>query len=387
MLLLSVSSAAADEWEDVLSVARGQTVYWNAWGGDERTNAFISWVGEEVSRRFGVTVRHVKLADTAEAIVRVLAEQTAGRGQGGSVDLIWINGTNLLTMRERGQLFGPFVEFLPNYQYVDTTSKLSNLVDFTIPVDGMAAPWRLAQLILAYDSARISAVPRSAVEILDWALLHPGRFTHPHPRDFLGVTFLKQALYELAPDSSVLLQPANAEIFAAATAPLWDWYDRLLPMLWHDGRQFPDNGPAARRLLDDLEIDLTVSFDPAEPAGWIRAGLAPPTVRAAGFTNGSIGNTSFVAIPFNASSPEGAMVVANFLLDPLAQARAQDVRVLGSYSVLDLSRLGPEQLRAFEELGADAGVPGAAELGPVLLEPHPSWSAMLVEEWTRRYGR
>ena len=40
----------------------------DAWGGDERTNAFITWVGDEVKRRYGVRVEQVKLKDTAEAV-------------------------------------------------------------------------------------------------------------------------------------------------------------------------------------------------------------------------------------------------------------------------------------------------------------------------------
>ena len=62
-----------------LAKARGQTVNWNAWAGDEKTNAFIAWVGDEVERRYGVTVNHVKLKDTAEAVTRVVAEKAAGR--------------------------------------------------------------------------------------------------------------------------------------------------------------------------------------------------------------------------------------------------------------------------------------------------------------------
>jgi putative thiamine transport system substrate-binding protein len=67
-------------WPGVLEEARGQTVYWHAWGG------------EQVERRYGVDVEHVKLSDTAEAVTRVVAEKSAGRHSGGSVDLIWING-------------------------------------------------------------------------------------------------------------------------------------------------------------------------------------------------------------------------------------------------------------------------------------------------------
>ena len=389
-LLLSawlVPPAGADDWSDTLARAKGGTVYWNAWGGDERTNAFIAWVGAEVAERYGVTLRHVKLADTAEAVTRVLAEKTAGKDEGGAVDLIWINGANFLSMKEQGLLFGPFAEDLPNYRYVDTVDKPSNVIDFTVPVDGMESPWRMAQVVFAYDTARVGEVPRSIPAFLDWAARHPGRFAHPDVRDFLGATFLKQALYELAPDPAVLQQQATDATFAAVSAPLWAWYDALRPSLWRGGTQFPGNGPAARQLLDDAEIDLTISFDPAEPAGWIAAGLAPASVRAYTLDGGTIGNTSFVAIPYNAANPDGAKVVADFLLDPATQARAQDIRVLGSFTVLDMDKLDPDQRRLFADLPTSPALPTNADLGTVLLEPHPSWMTRIVDEWTRRYSR
>ena len=49
----------AGSWEDTVAAARGQTVYWNAWGGDERTNDFIAWAGNEVEGRYGVTASAV----------------------------------------------------------------------------------------------------------------------------------------------------------------------------------------------------------------------------------------------------------------------------------------------------------------------------------------
>ena len=101
---------------------------------------------------------------------------------------------------------------------------------------------------------------------------------------------------------------------------------------------------------------------------------------------GSIGNTSFVAIPYNASHKEGAMVVANFLLEPEAQARAQDPRVIGLLTVLDLERLAPSD-RARFEIPPQLGMPPPATLGQPLLEPHPSWATRLVAEWQKRTAR
>ena len=153
-----------------------------------------------------------------------------------------------------------------------------------------------------------------------------------------------------APDPAVLQMPATDENFAATTAPLWAWYDALRPHLWRQGRQLPDNGPAQRQLLNDGEIDMMVSFNPAEAAVSIQSGTLPASARTFVFAKGTIGNTSFVAIPFNAASKEGAMVVADFLLEPVTQAYAQDIEHLGNFTVLDLSRLSAGDRQRFLDL-------------------------------------
>lgn len=127
-VLLAVAGAAnadAPSWEAIEKAARGQTVYWNGWGGDEKVNAYIAWVGEQVKSRYGITLRHVKVTDIAETVSRILAEKYAGRDQNGTVDLIWINGENFHTMKQNGLLFGPFSERLPYYPPVDTADRKS----------------------------------------------------------------------------------------------------------------------------------------------------------------------------------------------------------------------------------------------------------------------
>ena len=156
-LAFAATAARADAaWDVVLAKAKGETVYWNAWGGDERTNAFIAWVGDQLHARYGVDVKQVKLTDTGEAVARIVAEKGAGRDAKGSVDLIWINGPNFLSMKQKGLLYGPFVDKLPNAKYIDTTDKPSNVIDFTVPVEGYESPWRLAQFVFIYDSAKVA---------------------------------------------------------------------------------------------------------------------------------------------------------------------------------------------------------------------------------------
>jgi len=374
------------DFADIVAAAEGQTVYWNAWGGDPATNDFIAWVGGEMRDRHGVSVVHVKLSDTAEAVSRVLAEKAAGRDDGGAVDLVWINGPNFLAMKDEGLLYGPFVEALPSFALVDTQDKPSNVVDFTVPVAGLAAPWRIAQVAYLFDAERTDAadLPRSIPEMTAWAQANPGRLTHPTARDFMGATFLKQALVELAPDPAVLQEPATDATYTEAVAPLWAWYDALRPTLWREGVEFPEGGPAQNQLLADGEIDIAITFNPAEAAAGAIQGRLPETTRVFFLEEGTIGNTSFVAIPYNAANAEGAMVVANFLMSPEAQARAQDPEHLGAFTVLDIARLSPDERAAFDVTDTHPAMPAPEEFVRVLPEPHPSWMTRLVEDWERR---
>ncbi len=81
-------TATASSTSKLEQAADGQTVYFNAWGGSPNINSYIGWVAEQVKARYGITLEHVKLTDTAEAVSRILAEKVAGKNTGGSVDLM-----------------------------------------------------------------------------------------------------------------------------------------------------------------------------------------------------------------------------------------------------------------------------------------------------------
>src|SRR5262249_38899690 len=113
-----VSPAAAEDFAEIAARAKGQTVYFNAWGGSRQINDYIGWAASELKQRYGVELIHVKLTDTGEAVARVAAEKAAGRTQGGMVDLIWINGENFKAMRDEDLLQGPITQLLPSFALV-----------------------------------------------------------------------------------------------------------------------------------------------------------------------------------------------------------------------------------------------------------------------------
>lgn len=374
-------------WPSVLAEASGQTVAFHAWGGEARINDYIAWAASEVRARFGVRVEHVKASDTAEVVSRVLTEKAAGRNTGGAVDLVWLNGENFAAMKRQGLLrASAWATRLPACANVDVVGEPTVALDFTVPTEGLEAPWGMAKLVFFHDAARNSEPPTSAAALGAWIAAHPGRFTYPQPPDFLGTTFLKQLLVELAPDAAVLQRPADDAAFAAATQPLFAWLDAANPNLWRQGRAYPASTADLRRLFGDGEVDISFAFNPSDASGAIANGELPDSVRSFVFPAGTLGNTHFVAIPFNAKAAAGAMVLANFLLSPEAQARKEDPAIWGDPTVLAVDRLPDADRARFAALKRGVATLPPEALGPVLPEPHPSWVERIEAEWARRYG-
>ncbi|HDX8591904.1 TPA: ABC transporter substrate-binding protein [Aeromonas dhakensis] len=372
--LLFIQANAADnpQWQQTLDEAKGQTVYFNAWGGSPEINAYLVWAGQELAREYQVKLVQVKVDDIAQSVSQLLANKQAGKRSGGPIDLLWVNGENFKALKEQGLLGSPFTRELPNMALVDGTLPVSE--DFTVPVEGLEAPWGIGQLNLMVNGEEVSPLPTSAAALLAWAKAHPGRFTYPKPPQFHGSSFLKQILLELTPDPAPLYREATESDFAKVTEPLWAWLDERHPALWRKGKLFPTSAAETRQLLDDGELAMAISFNPQEAQSAVQNGTLPPNVVAVAMAKGALTNSHFLAIPFNANARAGAKVVANFLLSPAAQERKAEPAFWGDPSVLR----------------ADA-LPATQQQAPALrfksvAEPHPSWQLRLEAAWAERYG-
>ncbi len=376
-------TAFAADWSAIETEAKGQTVYFNAWAGSDTINAYIAWAGEEVKKRYGVTVSHTKITDTAEVVKRVRDEVAAGKAD-GSVDLVWINGENFRAMKTDKLLFGPWSESTPNFALVDVEGKPTTKQDFSEAVEGLESPWGMAQLTFFADGAKVTNPPRSINELIAYATQNPGRVTYPAPPDFHGTTFLKQVLYESVQDISVFAKQGDEATFKQYEDVWANSLNELHKVSWRDGKQFPKAQADVTNMVADSELLIGITFNPNEPANLVAAGRMPAATVAWQHKNGTIGNTHFVAIPANAKAKAGAQVFANFLLSPEAQAKKNDLKIWGDPTVLAVSKLSEADAKMF----TSAPAPGSVSIpGPALLEPHASWVALLETAWLKRYGQ
>src|SRR4029450_10664935 len=90
----------------------------------------------------------------------------------------------------------------------------------------------------------------------------------------------------------------------------------MKPYLWRKGETFPATLAELDRLFVNGEIDFSMNYSPTFGSDKIAGGEFPASVRTFVPNDGTISDYSFLAIPFNAPNPAGALAVINTFMSP-----------------------------------------------------------------------
>lgn len=371
-----------EDWEAINAEADGSDVRMFMWGGDDGLNQYMDeYVIPTVEQEHNIDLERVPI-DTEESLQRLLTEKEAGE-QEGTMDILWLNGENFRAAKENELLLGSFTEKLPHFnEYIDADSPETTL-DFGTPTEGMESPLGKVQFTFIYDTEKVDQPPATWEELRLWAEDNPGEFTYPEATDFTGNAFLRQLLYDqYGNDEAFASEAFDEEALEENTEPMWDYLNELEGSLWREGQTYPASVEELDRLYSRGEVSMTMGYNEARAESLIRDGTFPETTDTFMLDSGSIGNTHFLTMPFNAGNPAGAMVVMDFLLSPEAQIEKMNPDGWGESSVLDPALLTEEDRRAMEAVDRGASVPSQEELDNAYLpELDADYVGWLEEKW------
>lgn len=369
-------------WAQVLAKAKGQTVALWMWGGDPKANAYVDKVLAPAVAKFDVKLRRVPIADTKDALNRVLAEHQANSHH-GSVDLIWVNGDNFRTGVQAGIWKCNWANQLPNFRYENPTDPLLNS-DFGTSVNGCEAPWHKAQFSFVYNAATVTNPPKNLNELFSWVKSHPGRFTYPQASDFTGAAFLRQALNAVSGGYKKVPLNYTVADYQRLSAPLWATLSDINPDLWRGGQTYPQTSVELDKLFSDGQVDFTMTYGPATLTKLVADGTFPSQTKILPLSEGTLGNASFLGLPNTSGNQEGAEVVANVALSVEQQLAKANPQVWGQFTVLDLKRLSAHDQALFAKLPSSSVVPSFDVLSHnANPELSAEWVNPLVDGWRK----
>lgn len=364
-------------FEEIAEKAKGTSVNFYGWGGDDKRNQWIdTYVIPKVKEQYDLTVNRVPM-DIDEINNLMLAEKDS---TDGNIDVVWINGENFANAKENGMLYGPFTKLLPNYNdYVDENSSSVNS-DFGEPVENMEAPYGGAQFVFIYDSSKIDTPPKNAQELLELAKANPGKITYASLPDFTGSAFIRNIISDIQGYEDFMDKNLTKDQLKEMLKPTIDYLNELKAYLWNEGKSYPPDNPTLANMFADGEVIMAMSYNPNNASIGYADGLYDENVRTFVFDKGNIANTHFLAISKGAKNKAGAMILINFILSPEAQISKAYPETLGDLPIISYDKLTDEQKKMYDEIPT-----GELTLSNKVLDEHqipemPAQIVPLIEE-------
>ena len=366
------------DYDTIVEQAKGQTVNFYGWGGNEANNRWIDTVlAPIVKEKYEITLERMPMA-IEEVMGKLVGEKQAGQ-ENGSIDMIWINGENFYSAKENDLLFGPVTDYLPNFsKYVDAEAENIKL-DYGYPTDGYESPYGNNQMVLITDSAKTSETPQNAAEFMEFVKAHPGRVTYPALPDFTGRTFVVNLIYDIVGYEQFQTMEADKETVREAIEPAIEYLKELNPYLWNEGKTFPATIAQVDTMFADGELDFTMSCYPYTYLTEVEKGTFPKTVRSFIFENGMAADTDFIAVAANSPNKAAALVVMNEVLSPQMQAARLEVAKI--CPAVDSDRMSDEEQQLIEDaMPSGDGTVSLKELDDKKLPQMPAKLVPIIEE-------
>ena len=365
------------DWDQIVADAKGTTVTFYGWGGDENRNNWLNTtVADYVKENYDITLEVVGM-NIDDILTKLSGEKMAG-SKTGSIDMIWINGENFYSAKDNGLLYGPFTQKLPNMEsYIDLTAP-ETLNDFCMPIDGYEAPYAKAQMVMFADTAVTPDLPTSAEELLAFCQANPGKVTYPALPDFTGSAFVRNLIYEICGWEQFQTMEADYDTVKAAIEPALEYLRSLNPYLWNEGKTFPDSSNTVDAMFADGELVMNMSYGPFTVATNIDNGTYTETTQTFVFDKGTIGNTNYMAIANNAPNKAGAMVVINAIIS--GEIQLTQYAQLRELPVVAAEKLSAEEKAAFDAVDLGKGVLSQADLLSHRLPEMPASLVPIIEQ-------
>ena len=334
-------------YEQIEKSAKGSTVNFYGWGGNEVLNKwFDNYVIPNMKEKYEINVKRVGM--DIDTIINQLISEKQLNNKKGNIDVCWINGENFKIAKENNLLFGPFNNKIENYEkYVDTNSK-DITIDFGVPVDDMESPWGKASFTIVKNSNKVNENIVDTNTLKESIIRNKGKFTYPAPPDFTGSAFIRNIIYDIVGYENLKDLPEDESVIKKTIQPAIDYLNQIKPYLWNKGKTYPSTIAQLDNMYSDGEVNFSMTYAPNEIEGKINSSEFNKSTEIINFDKGNISNTHFLAIPKNSTNKAGAMVLINFLTSIDAQSSKSESKNWGDMTIIDLDKIPKEDKVKFK---------------------------------------
>jgi len=279
-------------------------------------------------------------AHDAQTTAKITAASITKKDPGYDV----IDGGFVTNLGDSALLVNPTSKLIPNLKDVPST-----LID---QGHGGGIPYRGSSVLLAYNSTKVTAAPKTFDDLITWIKANPGKFTYNTPASGgSGKSFVTAAVdkFTSAADRTKMTNDYVPELES-------DWSQgfallaSLNPYVYQKG-VYPTGNAAILNLLASGEISMAPVWSDQFNTG-LDNGTIPNTIKTTQISGPSMtGGAAFIGIPKASPRQAAAEKLVNFVLSPAGQEII--ATQMNGYPVIDLAKVSPATRGKF----IDADIP------------------------------
>ena len=233
-------------------------------------------------------------------------------------------------------------------------------------------PYRGSQVVLAYDSSKISEdeVPHTFAELVEWIKTNPGQFVYCRPdKGGSGGNFVTRAIYEVTGQDPSLFEKGTPNPDLVSQFPkAWDLLSEIHPAIFDNGA-YPAGNTAVLTLLANGSVSMATAWSDQALQG-LANGSLPPNIKLTQLTDLPFpGGNARLSVPRNSRNLQGALDFVNYLMSTDGQVSV--VKDIGGFPAANWNTLPQELQQEYTTVIAET----------VPLWPGGDWDALKNQGW------
>lgn len=314
-----------------------------------------AWLSGEVANRlmsqYEMTVS-VKRLEIEDVLATLDAERTSESAD-GSIDLLLLKDDDFTKLMNASYLYEEITGKLPNYGDKINTFDWDVQTEHGTPLEGYGIPYGREQLVLLFDEDVLETAPVTTEELQQFLAENKKVFTYADPTsDKTGAEFYRSIVLSMLSEEDrkmVIRGEVTSEELKVMVKPAIDYLMAIDPyLLKNQGKYFKRQSDIdAKFKAGELYFSMTRDFGGVEDM--IDEELYPDGAKSFILESGTISDTLYLAVPFNAANKSGALVALNDMLSFDHQLTMYDPKELGLLTIFDLGLLSEEDAMSFED--------------------------------------
>lgn len=240
---------------------------------------------------------------------------------------------------------------LPAYSHIDPS--------LFAPVDDEAVPIRGSEVLLAYNSKKVTAPPKTLNGVISWMEANPGEFAYCNPDDGgSGFAFVQAVLDKFVPAAAQEKMALGYD--PAVEKQFWPAGFALLKTLGNDvfDHEYPTSNTAVITLLASGSVEMgTVWSDMGITA--LKDHQLPSYIKLTEITPALAGGPDYIGVPKNAANKALAFQFLDWVLQPAQQTTI--VNVMNGTPGIEYKYMPSHIQQEFASFGSDPALPYSSD--------------------------